>query len=108
MNTEGERLLKKALRVLIESREGCYFLGLFFERSGVEAASIDVNNPNVMYANEGRRALGLWMKEVVASGYGLCAFNKCLDTYARICALDRRMAEKKKSEEEDKELDQDE
>lgn len=90
MKSEGERLLENALKNLIGSREGCYLLGLFFERAGVDRASMDVLNPNVMYANEGRRGLGIWMRGLLCHIYGPGAYNKCLDVYTKVNAMDAK------------------
>ncbi|WP_278550262.1 hypothetical protein [Cloacibacillus evryensis] len=101
MKGEGERLLKGALQNLIGSREGCYLLGLFFERSGVDKPSIDVNNPNVMYANEGRRGVGLWLKGLLCQVYGPGAYSKCLDVYKNVTAADAKRQNRERAKEKD-------
>lgn len=102
MKSEGELLLKNALKNLIGSREGCYLLGLFFERSGVDRPSIDVSNPNVTYANEGRRGLGLWLKGLLCQAYGPGAYNKCFDVFKNVTASDA----KKQNQERAKEIEE--
>lgn len=97
--SEGARLTESAVKGLLSTKEGCFFLGLLLSRSGVDEPSIDVNNMYLTCANEGRRALGLWLKRLIKEYYGLGAYNKCVSIFESANALDR--SKKERAQEED-------
>lgn len=86
---ECARLTEKAVKGLLSTKEGCFFLGLIFSRSGVDEPSLDVGNMYATCANEGRRGLGLWLKRLVSQYYGPGAYNKCMCVFASENAADK-------------------
>lgn len=92
--SEGARLTESAVKGLLSTREGCFFIGLLLSRSGVDEPSIDVNNMYLTCANEGRRALGLWLKRLIKQYYGLGAYNKCVNIFESANALDKALKDR--------------
>lgn len=67
---EAAKLTEKAVKALLATREGCFFLGLVLSRCGVDEPSLDVGNIYATCANEGRRSVGIWLKSVIARHCG--------------------------------------
>ena len=86
---EAAKLTEKAVKGLLATREGCFFLGLALSRSGVDEPSLDVGNIYATCANEGRRSVGLWLKGIIARHCGPAACCKCAGVYAAECAADK-------------------
>ena len=86
---EAEKLTEKAVKGLLATREGCFFLGLVLSRSGVDEPSLDVGNIYATCANEGRRSVGIWLRNVISRYCGPGACCKCAGVYASECAADR-------------------
>lgn len=83
---EAARLTEKAVKGLLSTKEGCFFLGLLLSRSGVDEPSLDVGNIYATCANEGRRSVGIWLKNVISRYCGPGACCKCEGVYASECA----------------------
>ncbi len=92
--SEGARLTESAVKRLLSTKEGCFFLGLLLSRSGVDEPSIDVNNMYLTCANEGRRALGLWLKRLIKQYCGAGACSKCVNVFESANALDKARRDK--------------
>lgn len=92
---EAAKLMEKAVKGLLATREGCFFLGLVLSRCGVDEPSLDVGNIYATCANEGRRSVGLWLKRLVSRCCGPGACAKCAVVFAAECAADRLHKEQK-------------
>ena len=75
---ETAKLTEKAVKGLLATREGCFFLGLVLSRSGVDEPSLDVGNIYATCAKEGRRSVGIWPRDVISRDRGLLQMRRRL------------------------------